>query len=131
MDSEKKEKLLRAATELFARNGYDGVSIREISEAAGVNSAMISYYFGGKRGLYSAAAGTRKRPAPFTSKILTCCNTFTGNSSPLPAARPCPLPKRSSLSTASSSAPRKREWPKGSSARNWTRRPWSSSSREP
>ena len=55
MDSEKKEKLLRAATELFARNGYDGVSIREISEAAGVNSAMISYYFGGKRGLYSAA----------------------------------------------------------------------------
>ncbi len=49
-----KEKLLVAATKLFAEKGYAGVSIRQLGEAAGVNSAMISYYFGGKEGLYES-----------------------------------------------------------------------------
>lgn len=37
----------------FAKNGYDGASIREICKMAGVNISMISYYFGGKQGLYT------------------------------------------------------------------------------
>ena len=49
-----KEKLLEAGTALFAEKGFAGVSIRELAETAGVNSAMISYYFGGKEGLYEA-----------------------------------------------------------------------------
>jgi len=49
-----KEKLLAAATELFAEKGFAGVSIRQLAVAAGVNSALISYYFGGKEGLYEA-----------------------------------------------------------------------------
>lgn len=55
MDSDRRTQLLRAATELFAEKGYEGASLRAISDAAGVNPSMISYYFGGKRGLYNAA----------------------------------------------------------------------------
>lgn len=45
---------MAAATPLFAEKGLNGVSVREIAAAAGVNLSMISYYFGGKEGLYSA-----------------------------------------------------------------------------
>ena len=49
-----KEKLLAAGTKLFAEKGFAAVSIRELATAAGVNSALISYHFGGKEGLYEA-----------------------------------------------------------------------------
>lgn len=58
LPQEAREKLLAAATKLFAEKGYAGVSIRQLAEAAGVNSAMISYYFGGKEGLYEAVLST-------------------------------------------------------------------------
>lgn len=46
------EKIIEVATELFAQNGYEGASTREICKLAGVNISMISYYFGGKKELY-------------------------------------------------------------------------------
>ena len=46
--------LISAATPLFAEKGFNGVGVRELSIAAGVNLSMISYYFGGKEGLYAA-----------------------------------------------------------------------------
>ncbi len=49
-----RSRLLATATPLFAERGYHGVSVREIAAAAGVNVSMISYYFGGKEGLYAA-----------------------------------------------------------------------------
>ena len=54
MEKDAKMRLIEAAMPLFPQKGYAGVSIREIAEAAGVNSASISYYFGGKEGLYGA-----------------------------------------------------------------------------
>lgn len=54
MDKDPRQKLIDSATPLFAWKGYAGVSIRELAKAADVNSAMISYYFGGKEGLYAA-----------------------------------------------------------------------------
>lgn len=54
LQQEAKERLLVAATKLFAEKGYAGVSIRQLAEAAEVNSAMISYYYGDKEGLYEA-----------------------------------------------------------------------------
>lgn len=54
MDKESSNKLIEAATPLFAWKGFSGVSIRELAKAAGVNSALISYYFGSKEGLYAA-----------------------------------------------------------------------------
>ncbi|MGL5206311.1 MAG: TetR/AcrR family transcriptional regulator [Acidaminococcaceae bacterium] len=46
------DKILQAATELFASNNFDGTSTKEIAKLSGVNSALISYYFGGKKTLY-------------------------------------------------------------------------------
>jgi AcrR family transcriptional regulator len=52
--SEKQLGIIRTAESLFAQKGYDGTSVRDIAEAAGVNIAMISYYFGSKEGLIKA-----------------------------------------------------------------------------
>ena len=43
-----RERLLAAGAELFASKGFAGASIRELATAAGVNSALISYHYGGK-----------------------------------------------------------------------------------
>lgn len=47
-------KLMEVGTQLFAERGLNGVSVRELSQAAGASISMVSYYFGGKEGLYSA-----------------------------------------------------------------------------
>jgi AcrR family transcriptional regulator len=52
--SDKQIRILEVAEKLFAENGYDGTSIRNISKEAGINIAMISYYFGSKDKLLSA-----------------------------------------------------------------------------
>lgn len=44
--------ILDAAKILFAEKGFSGASVREIANKAGVNLAMIHYYFGNKDGLY-------------------------------------------------------------------------------
>ncbi|MEM9300867.1 MAG: CerR family C-terminal domain-containing protein [Pseudomonadota bacterium] len=54
-DSGAREALIHAAIERIGHDGFDAVSIRAIADRAGVNAALISYYFGGKEGLYGAA----------------------------------------------------------------------------
>ena len=51
---DKREVLLRSAIKLFAENGFDAVSTRMIAKDAGVNLALISYYFNSKEGLIDA-----------------------------------------------------------------------------
>lgn len=46
-----KDRILRAAEELFARRGFDGASLRELTSAAGVNLAAVNYHFGCKEKL--------------------------------------------------------------------------------
>jgi AcrR family transcriptional regulator len=46
--------LLAAGAALFAESGFDGVPTAAVAARAGVNKALISYHFGGKRGLYQA-----------------------------------------------------------------------------
>ena len=48
-----REKLFGSAERLFAERGFNGVSVRDIAKDAGVNSALVGYYFGGKQGLLS------------------------------------------------------------------------------
>jgi TetR/AcrR family transcriptional regulator, regulator of cefoperazone and chloramphenicol sensitivity len=47
-------RLLHSGLRLFAQQGYAKTSTRELAEAAGVNIAAISYYFGDNAGLYRA-----------------------------------------------------------------------------
>lgn len=49
-----KERIFRASISLFAQKGFNAVSTREIVKKAGVNIAMIKYYFGGKIGILKA-----------------------------------------------------------------------------
>ena len=45
-------RIVSEAARLFAEKGYDGVSIKEISRAAGANIAAVNYHFGSKANLF-------------------------------------------------------------------------------
>ena len=51
---ETKERIIQAAGPLFAHNGYDGTTSKEICQQAGVNIAAVNYHFGSRDGLYVA-----------------------------------------------------------------------------
>ncbi len=52
--NDKQLAIINAAEKLFAISGFDGTSVRDIAQEAGVNLAMISYYFGSKEKLMEA-----------------------------------------------------------------------------
>ena len=52
--NEKQLEIISVAETLFSDKGFAGTSVREIAEAAGVNVAMISYYFNSKEKLMEA-----------------------------------------------------------------------------
>lgn len=54
-DSRTKADILAAARGRFLRLGYGRVTMRSIASDAGVDAALISYYFDSKRGLFGAA----------------------------------------------------------------------------
>lgn len=51
---DKRQVLMDTAERLFAERGFEAVSVRELAAEAGVNLAMVSYYFGSKEGLFEA-----------------------------------------------------------------------------
>jgi AcrR family transcriptional regulator len=53
-----RDRLLRAALEVFAERGYEAATIREICGRAEANVAAVHYHFGDKRKLYQAIYGT-------------------------------------------------------------------------
>ena len=54
-----REGILEEAERLFGAYGFDGASMRQIAEAAGVPPALVSYHFGSKEGLYRAVFDRR------------------------------------------------------------------------
>jgi AcrR family transcriptional regulator len=48
-------RILDAAVREFSENGLAGARTEQIAEAAGVNKALLYYYFKGKDALYAAA----------------------------------------------------------------------------
>lgn len=46
-----KERILGAAEQLFARHGFAGASLRQVTAAANVNLAAVNYHFGSKENL--------------------------------------------------------------------------------
>ena len=67
MATDSKSKLLLSAFEEFAKNGFWGASTRDIAAKANINISSILYYFGGKKGIYTAAL----------KKIVDTVNTMT------------------------------------------------------
>ncbi|MGV0799582.1 helix-turn-helix domain-containing protein, partial [Mycolicibacterium elephantis] len=53
--SDTRERILKCARDLFARNGVDKTSIRAVAAAAGVDPALVHHYYGTKQQLFAAA----------------------------------------------------------------------------
>lgn len=49
-----KQLLLNTAKKLFAEKGFEGTTVKDISDHAGVNISLVSYHYSGKKGLYRA-----------------------------------------------------------------------------
>ncbi len=54
---EVKQDVFDAAVRVFARYGYGAASVQKIADTAGVNKAMLYYYFGSKEELYNLIIG--------------------------------------------------------------------------
>ncbi len=59
-----RQRLLDAAVVEFGAHGLSGARVSEIARRAGVNKQLISYYFGGKEGLYRAVADRWRENEP-------------------------------------------------------------------
>jgi len=69
-----KKRILDSAEELFARHGFQKVSLRSITSEAGVNVALINYYFGNKVGLLDAVLERRAAPInDHRNRLLDAC----------------------------------------------------------
>lgn len=53
-EPDRAERILEAADALFCAQGYDGVSIANVADAADVNKALVFYYYENKAGLFEA-----------------------------------------------------------------------------
>lgn len=62
--------LLSAARRAFLAKGYDRATVRSIAAEAGVDAALISYFFGSKRGLFGAAMALEVDPATTLRNLL-------------------------------------------------------------
>jgi AcrR family transcriptional regulator len=57
-----RERILDAAARLFAERGFDGASLRAITDAAGVNLAAVHYHLGSKEELLAAVLARHAEP---------------------------------------------------------------------
>ncbi|CAN5115950.1 TetR/AcrR family transcriptional regulator [soil metagenome] len=56
---ESQEKILDAAETVFATGGFNGVSLKDIANAAGVDTSLVHYYFATKAGMFAAVLARR------------------------------------------------------------------------
>jgi AcrR family transcriptional regulator len=60
--TDRKKQILEVATELFARHGFDGVTTRQIADAAGITEAMVFRHFATKDDLYWEVLSVKGAP---------------------------------------------------------------------
>ncbi|HEX9373173.1 MAG TPA: helix-turn-helix domain-containing protein, partial [Roseiflexaceae bacterium] len=65
-----RDALLTAARRRFLEDGYQAVSLRSIAAEAGVDVALIGYFFGSKQGLFGAALQLPMNPAEAIAEAL-------------------------------------------------------------
>jgi AcrR family transcriptional regulator len=68
--SDTRERILAAARERFAAHGYDRTRIRDVAADAGVDAALVHYFFTSKDGLFVAAMQLPFRPADVIAPVL-------------------------------------------------------------
>ena len=57
LGNETENSIFEAALDVFSRKGKDGARMQEIADAAGINKAMLHYYFRSKDLLYESVFG--------------------------------------------------------------------------
>lgn len=72
-----REALLKAAIDLFAERGFDGVSLSQIASKIDADVGLSRYYFGSKASLWNAAMGHLS--AAFVEDLMAA-NTFHAGS---------------------------------------------------
>ncbi|MFD8318774.1 TetR/AcrR family transcriptional regulator [Kitasatospora purpeofusca] len=65
-----KEQILAVARRRFLTEGYHAVTLRSVAAEAGVDLALVSYYFGSKKGLFGAALALTGNPAVLLAGAL-------------------------------------------------------------
>ncbi len=53
-DTHTRDKIFRSATQVFEEKGYSGARMQEIADRAGINKALLHYYFRSKDQLFMA-----------------------------------------------------------------------------
>lgn len=62
-----RQRLIAAGRRLMGAGGFDGTSIRALTEEAGANLGAVTYHFGSKEGLYNAVL--EEVVAPFRRQV--------------------------------------------------------------
>ncbi|MBT2209168.1 TetR family transcriptional regulator [Actinomadura sp. NEAU-AAG7] len=68
--SHTREEILAVARRRFLAEGYGPVTMRSIAAEAGVDAALISYFFGSKKGLFGAVLGLLANPPDVLAAAL-------------------------------------------------------------
>jgi AcrR family transcriptional regulator len=68
--SDTRERILEAARERFAAHGYDRTRVRDVALDAGVDAALVHYFFKTKDGLFVAAMELPFRPAEVLGSVI-------------------------------------------------------------
>jgi AcrR family transcriptional regulator len=65
-----REQILAAAKSRFLSDGYQATTMRAVAADAGVDVALVSYYFGAKQGLFGSAMALPVNPAEVVAPLL-------------------------------------------------------------
>jgi AcrR family transcriptional regulator len=79
-----RDRIIAAATALFADHGYDGTSTRRIAADAGLNLATVAYHVGGKADLYREVM--RRAHEAERAVVTTALADFARDAAAAPAA---------------------------------------------
>ena len=69
--------ILDVAEDLFSKHGLHGVSIRDVANEAGVDTALLHYYFGTKRGLFDTVADDNLGPPAWPKRPERGSGTYS------------------------------------------------------
>ncbi|RBQ16696.1 TetR/AcrR family transcriptional regulator [Spongiactinospora rosea] len=68
--AESRQRILAAARKLFHEHGYGGTTVRAVAAEAGVDAAMVFYFFGTKQGLFGAALEMSEHVPPAIESVF-------------------------------------------------------------
>lgn len=76
--SSTREEIVRAASEQFATEGYDRATLRGIAAQAGVDAALVAYFFGSKRELFNEVTVAASDWTALMARLLDGDSARTG-----------------------------------------------------